>query len=127
MKNFCIISHETESILLKLGSDLGKLKVNIEGLCVVTDKEKSIIHFAVEDSEKTLKYLDATDIHLESVSDVYVFSKDEKNVTGKPGSFGEICQRLKENNVSIKFGYPAENNRFIFGVDDIEKTKGILE
>ena len=59
--------------------------------------------------------------------DVFVFYKDQKQVTGKPGSFGEICKTLKENGINIIFGYPAENNRFIFGVDYIEKAKLLLE
>ncbi len=127
MKDICIVTNKNENILVSLGSCLGKENINIEGLCIVSENEQSIIHFAVEDIDKTLSILDTEGIEIGSVSDVYVFSKDEKNITGKPGSFGEICLKLKKHNIPIKFGYPAENNRFIFGVDDITKTSEILQ
>jgi len=34
---------------------------------------------------------------------------------------------LADNDIKIKFGYPAENNRFIFGVDDLVKARRLLE
>jgi len=61
------------------------------------------------------------------VSEVFVFHKDEKQVTGKPGSFGAICRKLAEHGLRIRFGYPAENNRFIFGVNDVAKARIVLE
>ncbi len=127
MKDFCIITNSNENILLKLGATLGAANINIEGLCLVSDEKKCTIHFAVEEAEKTENILKNSKIHILSISDVYVFDKDEKQVAGKPGSFGQICQTLAENNISIQFGYPAEHNRFIFGVDNIEKTTEILK
>ena len=127
MKDFCIITTRKENIIIKLGTILGREKINIEGLCLISDDEKCIIHFAVQDEIRTLEVLAKANLEITAISDVYVFDKDEKQVSGKPGSFGQICQILRENNISIRFGYPAENNRFIFGVDDIEKTKEILE
>ena len=29
--------------------------------------------------------------------------------------------------IKINFGYPAENNRFVFGVDDVAKARELLE
>ena len=127
MKNFYIITNINENILLKLGATLGAESINIEGLCLVSDGKKCTIHFAVEEAEKTENVLKKSKIDISSISDVYVFDKDAKQVAGKPGSFGQICQKLKENNISIKFGYPAEHNRFIFGVDNIVKTTEILK
>jgi hypothetical protein len=33
---------------------------------------------------------------------------------------------LADHGIGIDFAYPAENNRFIFGVDDLEKTRELL-
>ncbi len=33
---------------------------------------------------------------------------------GKPGSFGGIYRLFAESEIRINFGYPAENNRFVF-------------
>lgn len=127
MKDFCITENESSDLLIRLGVALGRAGVNIEGLCLTSSGDSSIIHFAVEDEGATLKTLEEIKIQVSCVSDVFVFQKDQKQVTGKPGSFGEICQTLKENGINIKFGYPAENNRFIFGIDNIEKAKQFLE
>lgn len=127
MKDFHIIEDKSDDILLKLGAILGANDINIEGLCLVSDEQKCFIHFAVEDFEKTLEVLKNSNFNVSSISDVYVLDKEDKQVTGKPGSFGQICQKLKDNNVSIKFGYPAEHNRFIFGVNDINKANMILK
>lgn len=126
MKDLCIIQPLNEDLLLKIGSALGKYKVNIEGLCLVSDQGKSIVHFVAEDEENTLKALEEASIPVSTISEVYVFDKIKEKITGKPGSFGQICRKLRENYILIKFAYPAENNRFILGIENIDKVKMIL-
>lgn len=126
MKDICIHTNENTEMLVKIGQILGNAGVNIEGLSLTTIGSDSAIHFAVEDEHSALKALTDADIEVLQISDVYIFDKDHRQVTGKPGSFGEICKSLKNNDIQIIFGYPAENNRFVFGVDDIEKAKQVL-
>jgi hypothetical protein len=57
---------------------------------------------------------------------VFVLHKDKTGVTGKPGSFGGICRTFADHGIKLNFGYPAENNRFIFGVDDAAKAQELL-
>ncbi|PID48375.1 MAG: hypothetical protein CR967_00325 [Proteobacteria bacterium] len=127
MKDICIVQEYDPSILIKIGESLGNSGVNIEGLSLSTLDNQSVIHFLVSDESSALKALDQTNLKVTSISDVFILSKDQKKVTGKPGSFGGICKLLKENGLNIRFGYPAENNRFVFGVDNIEKAKKLLE
>jgi hypothetical protein len=110
-----------------IGEMLGAAGVNIEGLCLTTFEEQRVIHFVVEDAVTARRVLENSGIKIRGVSEVFVLSKDQKRITGKPGSFGEICRTLADHGVRIKFGYPAENNRFIFGFDDIEKARELLE
>ena len=127
MKDFCIIENDSINILVKIGETLGNSKINIEGLSVSSLAGSSVIHFLVDDELETLNALEKANIKVHSVADVFVFHKDQKQVTGIPGSFGGICKILQENNLKILFGYPAENNRFVFGVDHIEKAKELLQ
>ncbi len=127
MKDICIVQEYDPSILIKIGESLGNSGINIEGLSLSTLDNQSVIHFLVNDESSALKVLGQTNLKVTSISDFFVLSKDQKKVTGKPGSFGGICRLLKENGLNIKFGYPAENNRFVFGVDNIEKAKKLLE
>jgi len=127
LKDICIVQEIDPSILIKIGESLGNSGVNIEGLSLTTLGNQSVIHFLVNDEDSALKALGHTNLQVTSISDVFILSKDQKQVTGKPGSFGAICKLLKENGLNIKFGYPAENNRFVFGVDNIDKAKELLE
>ncbi|BCS95458.1 hypothetical protein DSLASN_10900 [Desulfoluna limicola] len=127
MKDFCVIGYDNIDVLVKIGETLGNSKINIEGLSVSSLGESSVIHFLVDDELATLRALKEANIQVHSVTDVFVYHKDQKQVTGKPGSFGGICKTLQENNLKIQFGYPAENNRFVFGVDSIEKAKELLQ
>ena len=45
---------------------------------------------------------------------------------GKPGSFGEICRTLADNGINIELAYAAENNKFVFGVDDLHKARELI-
>ncbi len=110
-----------------IGEMLGAAGVNIEGLCLTTCEDLTVIHFMVEDAVTSRRVLENSGIKIRGVSEVFVFSKDQKRITGKPGSFGEICRTLADHGITINFGYPAENNRFVFGVDDVAKARELLE
>ena len=127
MKDFCIEQNINTKNLALIGEMLGAAGVNIEGLCLTTCGELTVIHLAVEDAVTAGRVFEESEIKISEVSDVFVFSKDKKRVTGKPGSFGEICRTLADHGIKINFGYPAENNKYVFGVDDVAKARELLE
>lgn len=127
MRDFCVELDDTSDSLAYVGEVLGNAGVNIEGLCLTTCDGLHVIHFVVEDAVTARLVLEKLGIIIRDESEVYIFHKDEKHVTGKPGSFGGICRTLADHNIKIKFGYPAENNRFIFGVNDVGKVQKLLE
>jgi len=127
MKDFCLEQNTNPGNPALIGEMLGVAGVNIEGLCLTTCEEMTVIHLAVEDAVTTRRVFEKSGIKIRGVSDVFVFSKDKKRITGKPGSFGEICRKLADHGIKINFGYPAENNRYVFGVDDLAKTRELLE
>lgn len=127
MMDFCVELDNNPENLVLIGELLGAAGVNIEGLCLTGCDDRSVIHFVVEDEAAARNVLGDAGINISAVTEVYILSKDQKRVTGKPGSFGEICRTLADNGIEINFGYPAENNRFVFGVDDVAKVRGLLE
>ena len=126
MRDICIEQDDSSENLALIGEILGAAGVNIEGLCLTTCNGRSVIHFVVNDAAAAKHILEDSGIRITEISEVYVLDKDDKGVTGKPGSFGEICRTLADHNIKIKFGYPAENNRFIFGVDSVKKAQEVL-
>ena len=127
MRDFCIEQYDAPDGLAYIGEILGDAGVNIEGLCLITCDGMHVIHFVVEDAVTTRYVLEKSGIKIRDESDVFILHKDEKRVTGKPGSFGGICRTLADHDIKIKFGYPAENNRFVFGVDDAVNARKLLE
>jgi hypothetical protein len=123
MKDICIEQPVGFDSLVKIGEVLGVAGVNIEGLSVTSFKEQGVIHFVVEDAVTAKSALESAGLTIKAITDVFVLDKDLKGVTGKSGSFGEICKTLRDQGIQINFGYPAENNRFIFGVSDVEKAQ----
>ena len=127
MKDVCIEQKNNPEYPALIGEILGAAGVNIEGLCLTTCEERSVIHFVVEDAAIARHVLEHAGIRVVGVSEVFVLNKDQKRITGKPGSFGEICRTLADHGIRIDFGYPAENNRFVFGVDDVEKARELFQ
>ncbi len=127
MKDICVeLNSDTEKLAL-ISEMLGAARINIEGLSIATHDELTVIHYLVENAVDAMRVFENAGIKIRGVSEVFVLSKDQKGITGKPGSFGHICRKLADNGIGIKFGYPAENNRFVFGVDDVEKACELLE
>lgn len=123
MQDFCIEQPLGFDLLVKIGEVLGIAGVNIEGLSMTSFQEQGVVHFAVEDIVTAERALGSAGLKIKEITDVFVLDKDQKEVTGKSGSFGEICKTLSDQGIQINFGYPAENNRFIFGVSDVEKAQ----
>jgi hypothetical protein len=80
----------------------------------------------VEDAETAKRVLEHEGIIIRNITDVFVINKDEKGITGKPGSFGRSCRMLADNGIKINFAYQAENARFVFGVDNVAKARELL-
>jgi hypothetical protein len=126
MRDFCVEQGDSPDTLALIGEILGAAGVNIEGLCLITYEGRGVIHFVVEDAATARRVLEHSGIRIREVSEVCVLHKDEKRVTGKPGSFGGICRTFADNGIKLNFGYPAENNRFVFGVNDVAKARALL-
>ena len=126
MIDFCVEQADSAESLALIGEVLGAAGVNIEGLCMIKCDDRSVIHFVVKNEVVAKKALEKAEIKIIKTSEVFVLDKDKKKVTGKPGSFGGICRMFAEHGLKIKFGYPAENNQFIFGVDDVLKARKLL-
>lgn len=127
MRDFCVELTDGASGLAGLGDLLGSAGVNIDGLSVTECGGRSIVHFVVTDADAARRALSDAGIDVLDDCDVFVLHKDRKQVTGKPGSFGDICRTLAQHGIQIRFGYPAEHNQFVFGLDNIEKARELLD
>jgi hypothetical protein len=126
MKDLTIVFNDNQGSLADIGIILGNAGINIDGLCGFTFEKKWIVHVLVNDAVTARGILLKANYGVTSERDVMVFSKSEKKIVGRPGSFGEICRQLTSAGIIIDLAYAAENNKFVFGVDDIEKAQRVL-
>ena len=127
MRDLTIYFNDKQASLADIGETLGKAGVNIEGLCGFSTNNKWVVHILIEDAKTAHSTLLNNNFDASADREVIVFSKSEKKVVGKPGSFGEISRHLISAGIHIDLAYAAENNKFVFGVDDIRKAKEILK
>ena len=111
-------------MLANMGETLGKMGINMEGLCGFPLKDEAIIHILVEDETTARWALEEAGFEVRAVRDVLVI--DIGNIVGKPGSGGKMVRKLGDNGINIDLIYLAENNRIIIGVDDLRKAQAIL-
>ena len=126
MKDICVELNDPLKNLATIGEVLGAAGVNIEGLCITSLERRNVAHFLVEDAVTTRRVLEDSGIGIKAVSEVLVLHKDEMHITGKPGSFGAICRLFANHDIKINFGYPAENNRFVFGITNVNQARKLL-
>ena len=127
MKDICLELDEASDTLALIGEALGAAGVNIEGLCLAPCEGRHTVHLAVEEAVTAGRVLEESGIPVRCISDVLVLHKDEMRITGRPGSFGSICRMLAGHGIKIHFAYPAENNRYVFGVDPVTKARALFK
>ncbi len=68
---------------MRIGETLGNSGVNIEGLCLTSIGDSSVIHFAVSNEMKALNALNKAGIKVSNTSDIYVLA-EKKHVAVCP-------------------------------------------
>ncbi len=125
MKDIAVILENVPGSLANLGETLGKMGINMEGLCGVPLKEESMVHVLVEDETAARWALEEAGFEVRAVREVIVL--DISDIAGKAGGGGKLARKFGNNRINIDLIYLAENNRIVLGVDDLDKARTILE
>jgi hypothetical protein len=125
MRDLTVILKNKPGVLADMGETLGKMGINMEGLCGFPLKEEAIIHILVEDETTARWALEDSGFEVRAVREVLVL--DIGNIAGKPGTGGKLARKIGNAKVNIDLIYLAENNRIVLGVDDIEKARAVVD
>jgi len=120
-----VILKNKPGALADMGETLGKMGINMEGLCGFPLKDEAIIHILVEDETTTQWALEEAGFEVRAVREVLIL--DIGNIAGKPGTGGKLARKIGNAKVNIDLIYLAENNRIVIGVDDLEKALAVVE
>ncbi|MFX1308594.1 MAG: amino acid-binding protein [Promethearchaeota archaeon] len=110
--------------LADMGETLGKVGINMEGLCGFPQKGEGVIHILVEDETTTQWALQEAGFEVRAVREVLVM--DIGPIVGKPGTGGKMARKIGDAGINIDLIYLAENNRIVLGVDNLDKARVAL-
>jgi hypothetical protein len=125
LKDLTVVLKNQPGTLADMGECLGKIGINMEGLCGIPLKGEAMIHILVEADETARRVLEDAGFDVRAVREVLVL--DIGHIVGKPGSGGNLARKIGDAGVNIDLLYFAENNRIVIGVDDLDKARAALE
>jgi len=125
MKDLTVILKNQPGALADMGEVLGKMGINMEGICGFPLKNEGIIHILVEDETTARWALENEGFEVRAVREVLVL--DIGNIAGKPGTGGKMARKIGKAGINIDLVYLAENNRIVLGVDNIVKARTAVE
>jgi hypothetical protein len=110
--DFTIVAPHTKGSLATLAEELGREKINIEGLCAVEQNGNTILHLLTTDKDATTR----------AVAKVgYKVSRDAKvmveRIENQPGALGKITRRLADAGINLTTVYVATDTRLVLGCD----------
>jgi hypothetical protein len=124
LKDLTISLKNQPGMLANMGESLGKMGINIEGLCGFPLRNEAIVHILVEDETTARWALEEAGFEVRAIREVIVI--DIGQSVGKPGTGGKVARRIGDAGVNIDLIYFAENNRIVIGVDNLEKARTAL-
>ncbi len=124
MRDLTVILKNQPGMLADMGEALGKMGINMEGLCGFPLKGEGIIHILVEDETTARWALEEAGFQVRAVREVLVL--DIGHIVGKPGTGGKLARKIGDAGVNIDLIYFAENNRIVLGVDNLDKARAAL-
>jgi hypothetical protein len=121
-KDLLVFLDDSPGRLAVLGEILGKAGVNIMGLFGAPAGGDAAFHILVEDAPAARRALDAAKFHVHEEREVLVIPVDDR-----PGELGRLCRQIADANVNIELVYLATNTSLVFGVDNLEKARAVVE
>ena len=121
MKDIAIVLENIPGKMAELGETLGKVGINIEGMCAT---ENEVIHILVNKHEEAIQALEKAGFQIRAEKTVLVV--DIAKIVSKPGGGARLFRSLAQEGININLLYLAENNRLVIGVSDINKAKMVV-
>ncbi|HET6835003.1 MAG TPA: hypothetical protein VFH30_14105 [Acidimicrobiales bacterium] len=117
-----IEADNTVGQLATLGEELGKVGVNIDGLCATVADGRGVLHVLVDDAATARQALVGAGYTIAAEREALVLER----VEDRPGYLGEMARKLADSDVNIEVAYLATNTRVAFVVPDVATARQAL-
>jgi len=118
LKDLTIELDEKVGTVAAAAEALGKVGVNIEGICGFVVGGKGFGHVLVEDAGKARQALQSAGARVTGEQDALVLEIEDK-----PGALGKLTRKIADAGVNLNAVYLATKTRVVIGAADIEKAR----
>lgn len=112
--DFTVVVPHTKGSLASLAEELGREKINIEGLCAVEQNGSIIFHLLTTDKAGTRLAIGKVGYKVTREMEVIV-----ELIENHPGTLGKVTRRLADAGINLTVVYLATDTRLVLGSDDI--------
>lgn len=123
MIDLTVILQNKPGTMADVGETLGKAGISIESLCGFPCAGEGIFHIMVVDGQAARQALEAAGFEIRAEREVLVHTLEEK-----AGSFGALMQKMANAGINVDLVYAKPlSTDLIFGVDDLDKARSLLD
>jgi hypothetical protein len=112
--DFTIVVPHSKGSLATLAEELGREKINIEGLCAVEQNGSVLLHLLTTDKAATSRAIAKVGYKLSRESEVIV-----ERIDNQPGMLGKVTRRLADAGINLTTVYLATDTRLVLGCEDL--------
>jgi hypothetical protein len=112
--DFTIVVPRTKGSLAALEEELGREKINIEGLRAVEQNGSVIFHLLSTDKAATSRAITKVGYQVTREGEVIV-----EHVENHPGMLGKVTRRLADAGINLTTVYLATDTRLVLGCENV--------
>lgn len=112
--DFTIVVPNSKGSLATLAEELGREKINIEGLCAVEHNGSVIFHLLTTDKTATSGAITKVGYKVIRETEVIV-----ERIDNQPGMLGKVTRRLADAGINLTTVYLATDTRLVLGSENI--------
>jgi hypothetical protein len=112
--DFTIVVPHSKGSLANLAEELGRERINIEGLCAVEQNGSVIFHLLATDKTATTRAIAKVGYTVTKEAEVIV-----ERIEDRPGMLGKVTRHLAEAGINLTTVYLATDTRLVLGCENI--------
>ncbi|MGA7988457.1 MAG: ACT domain-containing protein [Candidatus Dormiibacterota bacterium] len=112
--DFTIVAPHSKGSLANLAEELGREKINIEGLFAVEQNGSAAFHLLTTDKAATMRAITKVGYKVTRETEVIV-----EHIEDRPGMLGKVTRHLADAGINLTTMYLATDTRLVLGCENI--------
>jgi hypothetical protein len=111
--DFTIVAPHSKGSIANLAEELGREKINIEGVCAVEQNGSAFFHLLTTDKAATTRAIAKVGYKVTRETEVIV-----EHIEDRPGMLGKVTRRLADAGINLTTMYLATDTRLVLGCEN---------